>query len=130
MNREKILPARMNALWFTYVAIFMFSLLPGFGYTPSLVQILSVSASWVVIVNLYAFYQEKPIMDERKQRLATEAMAWAFVAIALITIVSGSTETAITEELLRNTAEMGLWTWLMAFSFKNLYQRYGAGLTE
>ncbi len=125
MKKEKLLSPRMNALWFSYVAIFMFSLAPGFGFKPNLIQILSVSTGWIVFVNGWALYNDRPIMDERKQGLATEAMAWAFVTMALMTVISGSTGIEVDVGLLRDTAEMGLWTWLIVFSTKNLWQRYG-----
>jgi uncharacterized membrane protein YhaH (DUF805 family) len=122
---EKMLPLRMNALWFTYIAVFSFALLPNFNIELNLLQITGASISGVFLVNLGAFYNEKPIMDERKQDLATEAMAWGFVTTSLILITSGLTDIQVTQHLMRDTAEMGLWTWLIAFSVKNLYQRYG-----
>lgn len=116
----------MNALWFTYVALFLSALLPNFGPEPDLFQIFSGSAGFVVLVNLWAVYREKPIIDERKEKLVTEAMAWAFVTVSLLLVAAGTTSVELTRELILDTAEMGLWTWLMVFSFKNLYQRYGS----
>lgn len=130
MNLEKLLPARMNALWFTYVAIFLFALLPNFGPELSLFQIFGVSAAWLVIVNLWSMYNRKPVMDERKQRVATEGMAWAFVAVSLLLVPMGTTGVEIDAELVRSNAEMGLWTFLVYFSLKGLWQKYGAANNE
>lgn len=128
--REKMLPARMNALWFTYLAIFLFALLPQFGPELNILQIFSVSAGYVVLVNLWAMYNERPVMDERKQEVATEGMAWAFVAVSLLLIPMASTGVEIDAELVRDTAEMGLWTFLIYFSLKTLWQKYGGGSDE
>jgi hypothetical protein len=125
MNREKLLPAKMNALWFTYVAIFLFALLPNFGPELSLFQIFAVSAAWMVFVNLWSMYNEKPIMDERKQAVATEGMAWGFIVVSLLLVPMGNTGVEIDTELVRSTAEMGLWTFLIYFSVKSLWQKHG-----
>lgn len=125
MNTEKFLPPRMNALFFTYIALFSFALLPGFGPELSFLQIIGVSALGLLLVNFWALYKEKPIMDERKQVLVTEAMAWAFVVVSLLLIPAGTTGIELDADLIRGTAEMGLWTWLIVFSVKNLYQKYG-----
>jgi hypothetical protein len=123
--REKLLPPLMNALWFTYVALFLFTLLPNFGPELNLLQIAGVSLAWIAAVNLWAVYSQKPVMDERKQDLAAEAMAWSFVSVSILLVAAGTTGVEIDGGLIRSTAEMGLWTWLMVFSLKNLYQRYG-----
>lgn len=125
MNLEKLLPLRMNAFWFTYISIFSFALLPNFGIELTLLQITLVSTLGVLAVNLWGLYNEKPIIDERKQEIVTEAMSWAFIAVSLLLITSGTTGIQVTQDLLRDTAEMGLWTWIIVFSVKNLYQRYG-----
>ena len=125
MKSGKVLPLRMSMLWFTYVAIFLFALMPNFGVELSLVQIIAGSTVWTVLVNFWAFYKDKPVMDERKQELATEAMAWGFIVVSLLLIPAGTTGVELDAELIRNTAEMGLWTWLIVFSVKNLYQKYG-----
>lgn len=127
MNKKDLLPARMNALWFTYVALFLSALLPNFGPELSLLQIFSSSAVFLVLVNLWSVYREEPIIDERKEELVTEAMAWGFVTVSLLLIAAGTTDVELTRQLILDTAEMGLWTWLMVFSFKKLYQRYGGG---
>lgn len=127
MKRDDLLPARMNALWFTYMAIFLFALLPNFGPELNMVQIFGISAAWLAVVNLWSVYSEKPVIDERKQRLATNGMAWAFVTVSLILISSGTAGVEIDGELLRNTAEMGLWTWITYFSLRNLWQLYRGG---
>lgn len=125
MNMEKLLPVRMNAFWFTYIAVFSFALLPNFGPELGFLQIAGVSFSGVLIVNLWALYNEKPIMDERKQGLVTEGMAWAFVVTSLLIISLAEIGTEVNADLLQDIAEMGLWTWLIVFSMKNLYHKYG-----
>ena len=127
MDKEKLLPARMNAFWFTYVAIFLFALMPNFGLNLGLLQILLVSGIWIVFVNTWALYNEKPIMDERKQNLVTEGMAWAFVVVSLLLIPMVTTGVEIDAGLVRDTASMGLWTFLIYFSVKSLWQKYGGG---
>ena len=124
MSRENILPLRMNALWFTYIALFLFALLPNWGIELGTWEIFGYSTLATVIVNLWAIYRDKPIMDERKQRLVTEGMAWAFVVVSLALIPAGTTGVELDTDLIRDTASLGLWTWLMVFSVKNLYQKY------
>lgn len=123
--KENLLPLRMNALWFTYVAIFLYALLPNFGPVLSFLEIAGVSLTWVFLVNAWSIYNDKPIMDERKQKIATNAMAWAFVVVSLLLISAGSIGVDINEELIREITEMGLWAWLIVFSVRNLYQMYG-----
>jgi hypothetical protein len=120
----------MNALWFTYVSIFLFALVPNFGPELELLQIFSVSAGLLVLVNLWSLYNETPIMDERKQNLATEAMAWGFVVVSLLLVPMATTGVEIDAELVRGTAEMGLWSFLIYFSLKSLWQKYGGGESE
>lgn len=121
------LPARMNAFWFTYVAIFLFALLPNFGLKLDFFQIITGSGTWVIFVNLWSIYNKKPIMDERKQRLVTSGMAWAFVVVSILLIPMATTGVEVNAEIVRGTAEMGLWTWLIYFSVKNLMHKYGGG---
>mgnify|MGYP000515192147 CR=1 FL=1 len=56
MNNDNFLTPRMNALWFTYVAIFLFALMPNFGIYLELWQILGFSAAWMILVNLWKAY--------------------------------------------------------------------------
>lgn len=125
--KEKLLPVRMNALWFTYVALFLFALLPNFGPELDFLQIFSASTVFVLLVNLWSLYTERPVIDERKQEVMTEAMAWAFVVVSLLLIPAGTTGVELNSDLIRDTAEMGLWTWVIVFSVKNLWQEYGGG---
>ncbi|WP_414836976.1 hypothetical protein [Candidatus Nanohalococcus occultus] len=125
MRRADFLPARMNALWFTYVALFLFSLMPNWGLYLDMFEIAAVSGFWLVLVNLWSWYSGRPIIDERKQQIATEAMAWGFVVVSLALIPAGTTGIELNPDLIRSTAELGLWAWLIVFSLKNLVQLRG-----
>jgi hypothetical protein len=55
-------------------------------------------------------------------------MAWGFVVLSIALIATVSTETELTEEMIRVTASLGFWTWLNYFSVSNLYHKYGNDL--
>jgi hypothetical protein len=54
-------------------------------------------------------------------------MAWGFIVVSLLLVTMGTTGVEIDTELVRSTAEMGLWTFLIYFSMKSLWQKYGGG---
>ncbi len=123
--REKLVSARMNALWFTYIALFLFSLVPNWEIYLSFVKIIGISTGLTVVLNLWNFYRDENLFDERKKKVVTNGMAWAFVVLSIALIVTVSTESDLTKEMIRETASLGLWTWLMYFSVSNLYHKYG-----
>lgn len=115
----------MNALWFTYVSIFLFAMLPDFGVDLSFLQVVLGGVIWVVLVNLWALYNDKPIMDERKQLIVTQGMAWAFVTVSLALVSAGTTGIGISTDFIRDVSELGLWTFIMYLSLNILYHRFG-----
>jgi DMSO/TMAO reductase YedYZ heme-binding membrane subunit len=126
--KEKLVSARMNALWFTYIALFLFSLLPNWDVYLNLVEIIGISAGFTALLNLWYIYLDTELFDERKKEVVTNGMAWAFVVVSIALITTVSTETDLTKEMIRETASLGLWTWLTYFSVSNLYHKYGDDL--
>lgn len=122
-DKKKLLPLRMSAFWFTYIAIFLFALLPNYNIELGLVEIFGYSAIATVLVNGWNWYKDKPLMDKRKQELVTEAMAWGFIAVSLALIPAGTTGGELDTDLIRDTASFGLWVWLLVFFLNILYQR-------
>jgi DMSO/TMAO reductase YedYZ heme-binding membrane subunit len=123
--KEKIVSARMNALWFTYIALFLFSLLPNWDVYLNLLEIIGISAGFTAFLNLWYIYSDTELFDERKKEVVTNGMAWAFVVLSIALITTVSTETDLTKKMIRETASLGLWTWLIHFSVSNLYHKYG-----
>jgi DMSO/TMAO reductase YedYZ heme-binding membrane subunit len=123
--KEKIVSARMNALWFTYIALFLFSLLPNWEIYLNLVEIIGISTGFTALLNLWYIYSDTELFDERKKEVVTNGMAWAFVVVSIALITTVSTEADLTKEMIRETASLGLWTWLTYFSISNLYHKYG-----
>jgi hypothetical protein len=126
--RENFVSARMNALWFTYIALFLFSLLPNWDVYLGFLQIIGISTGLTVLLNFWNFYRDDNLFDERKKEVVTNGMAWAFVVVSLLMIPMGTTGVEVDADLVRDTAEMGLWTWLIYFSVSNLYHKYGDDL--
>ncbi len=126
--KEKLVSALMNALWFTYIALFLFSLLPNWDVYLNLVEIMGISAGFTALLNLWYIYLDTELFDERKKEVVTKGMAWAFVVLSIALIATVSIETDLTKEMIRETASLGLWTWLTYFSVSNLYHKYGDDL--
>jgi hypothetical protein len=126
--RDKLVGARMNALWFTYMSVLLFSFLPDYGIILGFFEIMFASATLTVLLNAWNWYKDDSIFDERKKVVATRGMAWAFVVVTLLTIPIGATEVDISKELVRNTVSMGIWTWIIYFSISNIYHKYGDDL--
>ena len=127
MDKDKLLQMRIDALFFTYTAIFLFAFLPNLGIELRFYQVFMGSAVFTVLVNLWALYNERPIIDERKQMIVTNGMAWAFVAVSLALVISGTIGIETDLELIRNISELGLWTFIMYLSLNVLYQQFGGG---
>jgi DMSO/TMAO reductase YedYZ heme-binding membrane subunit len=126
--KEKLVSARMNALWFTYIALFLFSLMPNWDVYLNLVEIIGISAGFTALLNLWYMYLDTELFDERKKEVVTNGMAWAFVVLSIALITTVSVESDLTKEMIRETASLGLWTWLTYFSVSNLYHKYGDDL--
>ena len=123
--KEKLVSSRMNALWFTYIALFLFSLMPNWDVYLNLVDIIGISAGFTELLNLFYIYLDTELFDERKKKVVTNGMAWAFVVLSIALITTVSVESDLTKEMIRETASLGLWTWLIYFSVSNLYHKYG-----
>ena len=123
--KEKLVSARINALWFTYIALFLFSLMPNWDVYLNLVEIIGISAGFTALLNLWYMYLDTELFDERKKEVVTNGMAWAFVVLSIALITTVSIESDLTKEMIRETASLGLWTWLTYFSVSNLYHKYG-----
>jgi|APHM01.1.fsa_nt_gi hypothetical protein len=123
--KEKLVSARMNALWFTYLALFLFSLMPNWEIYLSTWEIIGVSTGLIILLNIWNLYRDKSLFDERKKKLNTNGMAWGFVVLSLALIPAGASLVDISKEIIRETASLGLWTWLIYFSLGNLHQKYG-----
>ncbi len=115
----------MNALWFTYIALFLFSLMPNWDVYLNLVEIIGLSAGFTALLNLWYIYLDTELFDERKKVVVTNGMAWAFVVVSIALIATVSVESDLTKEMIRETASLGLWTWLIYFSVSNFYEKYG-----
>jgi len=126
--KEKLVSARINALWFTYIALFLFSLMPNWDVYLNLVEIIGISAGFTALLNLWYMYLDTELFDERKKEVVTNGMAWAFVVLSIALITTVSIESDLTKEMIRETASLGLWTWLTYFSVSNLYYKYGDDL--
>ena len=81
-----------------------------------------------ILLNFWSLYRDDKLFDERKKKVVTNGMAWAFVVLSVALIHAGTTETELTKEMIRDTASLGLWTWLIYFSVSNLYHKYGDDL--
>ena len=125
--QEKTLPTRMDALFFTYTAVFLFAFLPTFGVELGFSQVFAGSIVFTIVVNLWALFNERPIMDERKRRITTNGMAWAFVTVSLALVAAGTTGIEISLDFIRDVSELGLWTFIMYLSLSLLYQQFGGG---
>ena len=124
MNREDLLPAHITGLWFM-IAAFLFGLL--FGDYGTELNILYITVGGVVvavIANLWNIYTVKngKMMDERKQKLVTEAMAWGFVTTVTAGILAAKTLKNPRPEIFQDIVLIGVCTWLIAFIGKNIRQ--------
>ena len=128
LEREKMFSPLINAFFFTYMAIGLYALLPNFGVTLSIIQVLGLSTAWTVLVNLWNQYLTEPVMDERKEKTVTKGMVWAFVTVSLAFLLATTTGIELTTELIRGTVTLGLWTFIMYLSLVKLYQRFGGDL--
>lgn len=125
MDRGNILPARLNAMWFTYIAVFLFVVLPTLKIELGILEIFGYSLLGTFVVNLAIMYKNRLLMDEKDQRMSTEAMAWSFVAVSLALVSAGTTGIQLDIELIRDIASLGLWIYIIVFSLKSLYRQYG-----
>ncbi|MFB6182418.1 MAG: hypothetical protein ABEJ24_06010 [Candidatus Magasanikbacteria bacterium] len=123
--REKMIPARMNALLFTYIALAIFSLAPRLQYNPSILEIIVIPTVTTTFLNIWNWYKENEIFDERKIDVATNGMAWAYVAVTLTMLILVAISQKATVDGVRDILSLGLWTWMAYYSLENLYHKFG-----
>ena len=70
MNKDDLLPMKMNALIFTYIASLPFVISQNF-IEISLLQITGIGVLVVILENLWNISRGTPVMDERKQEILT-----------------------------------------------------------
>ena len=98
-----------------------------FGDYGTELNILYITVGGVVvavIANLWNIYTVKngKMMDERKQKLVTEAMAWGFVTTVTAVILAAKTLENPGPEIFQDIVLIGVCTWLIAFIGKNIRQ--------
>lgn len=124
MNREDFLPARMSAMWFTVTAVWLSMINGDYSMGLELIHLFGGGLAVAVFVNLWSIRREQPVMDERKQRLVTNAMAWAFVVTAVGLLVASRIANEPVDAM-RDVLEFGFWTWLIVMAGTGLWQKYG-----
>lgn len=128
--RDKgLLPARMSAMWFTVTAVWL-SIING-EYSPGLelAHLFGGGLLVAVLINVWNIRREQPLMDERKQRLVTNAMAWSFVVTAVGLLVASRMANEPFNAM-KDVLEFGFWILLLVMSGTVLWQKYGGGNSE
>ncbi|QKQ98535.1 hypothetical protein GKQ38_03340 [Candidatus Nanohaloarchaea archaeon] len=114
----------MTAMWFTVTAVWLSIMNGEHSLGLELVHLFGGSLLVAVLVNIWNIRREQPVMDERKQRLVTNAMAWAFVVIAVGLLVASKMANQPFDAM-TDLLEFGFWTWLIVISGTMLWQKYG-----
>lgn len=115
----EILPIRMNMMWYTITSAWLFIFGDTFQINLDIYGIVTIPLLLVFIVNLWNNYRREPIMDERKQKLVTDGMAWGFISIILSAIIIDKIGI---QSNLKNLIQLGFWIWILYISSKTLYQ--------
>lgn len=126
MNRDDLLPMQMNALIFTYIAAAPFVISQNF-IEISLLQIIGVGIVAVILENLWNIRRGTPVIDERKQEIITNGMAWSYIAVTLSLIATAGTGIEINNAVIEGTIGFGIWTFILYLSLNMLYQNFGGG---
>ncbi len=126
MNREDFLPMQMNVLIFTYIAALPFVISQNF-IEISLLQITGIGVLVVVLENLWNIRRGTPVMDERKQEILTNGMAWGYIAVTLSLITTLGTGIELDTAVIEGTIGLGIWTFILYLSLNLLYQQFGGG---
>jgi len=124
MDSKNLLPLRMNALIFTYIAAAPFIISQDF-LDLTLLQITGIAVPAVILENLWNLKRDKPVMDERKQEILTNGMSWGYIAITLSLITALGTGIQPNTALIRGTMEFGVWIFVLYLSLNLLYQNFG-----
>lgn len=124
MNREDLLPAKMNALIFTYIAAAPFVISQNF-IDMSLLQIIGIGVLVVVLENLWNIRRGTPVMDERKQEILTNGMAWSYIAVTLSLVATVGTGIKLDTAVIEGTIGLGIWTFILYLSLNLFYQQFG-----
>lgn len=119
----------MTAMWFTVTAIWLSMMNGDYSLGLELVHLFGGGLLVAVLVNLWSIRREQPVMDERKQRLVTNAMAWAFVVTAVGLLVASRMANQPIDAM-KDLLEFGFWTWLIVLSGTMLWQKYGGDIHE
>jgi hypothetical protein len=129
MNKDDLLPMKMNALIFTYIAALPFVISQDF-IEISLLQIIGIGVLVVVLENLWNISRGTPVMDERKQEILTNGMAWSYIAVTLSLIATVGTGIELDTAVIEGTIEFGIWIFIICLSLNLLYQNFGAEKDE
>lgn len=124
MNREDLLSAHITGLWFVMAALLIALLFGDYGTELNILYITVGGVFVAVIANLWNIYTVKngKMMDERKQKLVTEAMAWGFITTVTAVILAAKTLENPTPKIFQDIVLIGVCTWLIAFIGKNIRQ--------
>ncbi len=126
MKTEELLPLRMNALIFTYIAAAPFVISQNF-IEINLLQATGIGVLAVVLENVWNIRRGTAVMDERKQEILTHGMAWGYIGVTLSLVATLGTGIEINTSVIEGTLEFGIWIFIMYLSLNLLYQNYGEG---
>lgn len=129
MNKDDLLPVKMNALIFTYIAAAPFMISQSFMEI-NLLQSTGVGLVAVVLENLWNIRRGTPVMDERKQEILTNGMAWSYIAVTLSLIATLGTGIELDTAAIEGTIGFGIWTFILYLSLNLLYQQFEGGENE
>lgn len=128
MKTENRLSMRMNALIFAYFSAVSFAIDGFLGQ--NLLYIFSLSALIVIGENMWSINREKPLIDQKKESILTEGMAWSYITTSLLTVIMLGTGESLTADSVTGILDFGIWTFVMYISLKLLYQHYGRDKNE
>ncbi|MFB6209822.1 MAG: hypothetical protein ABEJ56_06845 [Candidatus Nanohaloarchaea archaeon] len=127
-ERIDLLDFKMTAMWLTVVGVSLSILNSDSSLGLSLLHIAGISISVTIGVNLWNYYKNgKSIIDERKQKILTDAMAWGFMAALIASVLASELISSPKPVDFMNIARFGFWTWIATFSIKSLSHKWGGG---
>ena len=124
MKTENLLPIKMNALIFTYIAAASFVISQNF-IEISLLQGTGIGVLAVVLENFWNIRRGTPVMGERKQEILTNGMAWSYIAVTLSLITTLGTGLELNTAIIEGTIQFGIWIFILYLSLNLLYQNFG-----
>ena len=125
MDREGLLPMRMDALIFAYFSAVSFSVDGLLGQ--NLLYIFSLSAVIVLAANTWSLNRERPLIDERKEEMLTKGMAWSYITSTLVALVMLGRSNAVNAEAATGILEFGILTFVLYLSLNLLYHHFEGG---